>query len=500
MDRNSSPVRDYMLNRNKDRTYLYFFYLLALSCKVPTLNQAGDGYSDAFRQTVLFRCIIGETCRFPSLNATGDGQGTTEQSSSTSLPTIVSLSSSSGVEDDSLTISGTNFSTNASENVVTFSGGVSATATSSSQTSLTVTVPVGAKSGTIAVRTNIGSVTSSTSYTVYRYFVYVPAGTSMEIYKLNLTNGNLTAVSGSPFANIPLGFFHPTGKFMYASTGVGGANNVRRYTIDGTTGIISTSNITFGTADNYPTYFDFHPSGKFLYAPNYNTGNVSAFSIDSSTGDLTKINDFGSSCGCLNQSQIKITPDGKYLYVSVNVTDGIAQFSINQTTGALTIIGTLALASTGIDGILVNPASTSVFAIAASTNQVISTSINQATGGLSTFGNYASATGNLRGAMHPSGNFLYTVNITSVPRVLAKWNVASDGSLSGLTTLGFGSNLQYVNIDPTGRYAFVNNGGTNNFYEISIDQTTGDPTLLNGGAPFVTSGTPGLIFPIRIPQ
>jgi protocatechuate 3,4-dioxygenase beta subunit len=87
----------------------------------------------------------------------------TTASSSTSLS--ITGFTSSGAVGSSITITGTNFSTTASENTVTING-VTATVTAATSTQLTVTVPEGATSGVIAVTVAGVTVTTSSSFTV----------------------------------------------------------------------------------------------------------------------------------------------------------------------------------------------------------------------------------------------------------------------------------------------------------------------------------------------
>ena len=78
---------------------------------------------------------------------------------------ILNFTPKSGPVGTTVTISGTGYSTTASQNTVTFNG-IPATVTSASLTQLVVTVPSGATTGPIAVTTPTGSATSSTSFTV----------------------------------------------------------------------------------------------------------------------------------------------------------------------------------------------------------------------------------------------------------------------------------------------------------------------------------------------
>ncbi|WP_232346258.1 IPT/TIG domain-containing protein [Cupriavidus sp. USMAA2-4] len=82
-----------------------------------------------------------------------------------SAVTILGFSPQGGVAGTSVTISGSGFSTTASQNTVQFSG-TTATVLSASATQLVVQVPVGATTGPISVASPNGSVTSSSSFTI----------------------------------------------------------------------------------------------------------------------------------------------------------------------------------------------------------------------------------------------------------------------------------------------------------------------------------------------
>jgi YD repeat-containing protein len=82
-----------------------------------------------------------------------------------SQASVVTFDPVSGHVGASVTISGTGFSSTASQNTVTFNG-TTATVTSASSTQLVVTVPTGATTGPIHVTAPGGSATSSSPFTV----------------------------------------------------------------------------------------------------------------------------------------------------------------------------------------------------------------------------------------------------------------------------------------------------------------------------------------------
>jgi len=83
----------------------------------------------------------------------------------TPSPSITSFTPASGVVGTTVIIIGTNFSTTAASNTVTFNG-TAATVTAASATQLTVTVPTGATTGKIVVTVNSVTATSSSDFTV----------------------------------------------------------------------------------------------------------------------------------------------------------------------------------------------------------------------------------------------------------------------------------------------------------------------------------------------
>ena len=81
-------------------------------------------------------------------------------------PTITAFAPRSGLVGSSVTITGTNFSTTASENTVTFHDGIQADVTGATTTKLTVMVPNGAEKGKIRVEVNDKSAASRSDFTV----------------------------------------------------------------------------------------------------------------------------------------------------------------------------------------------------------------------------------------------------------------------------------------------------------------------------------------------
>ncbi len=84
-------------------------------------------------------------------------------------PTITSFTPTDGAVEESVTITGTNFSATAASNIVLFNG-TAAVVTASTTTSITTTVPAGATTGTITVTVGTQKATSATSFRVDALF------------------------------------------------------------------------------------------------------------------------------------------------------------------------------------------------------------------------------------------------------------------------------------------------------------------------------------------
>ncbi|UII35053.1 DUF3500 domain-containing protein [Fulvivirga ulvae] len=111
----------------------------------------------------IFTLVVGVVCCFAIglLTSCGDDDDVSEASS----VTISGFSPTSGAVGTVVTITGTNFSSTASDNTVSFNG-TAAQVDAAASTQLTVAVPAGATTGTITVTVNGEAATSDDDFTV----------------------------------------------------------------------------------------------------------------------------------------------------------------------------------------------------------------------------------------------------------------------------------------------------------------------------------------------
>jgi 6-phosphogluconolactonase len=157
-------------------------------------------------------------------------------------------------------------------------------------------------------------------------------------YSVDGASGVLTQLPGSPF--IPAGMFfnsklvvHPSGNFLYMADM--DADGVRVFPIvaDGSLGSeITGSPFASGAG---PRGIALDPSGKFAFVPNEGDLNVTAFSVNSTTGALTLAGNADTGNG---PSAVTLDSSGRFLHVT-NYWDGnVSTYKVDATTGALTPI------------------------------------------------------------------------------------------------------------------------------------------------------------------
>ena len=144
------------------------------------------------------------------------------------------------------------------------------------------------------------------------------------------------------------------GKFAYVANAgsCGAAGYVSMYTINPTTGALTSTGPPVSAQDDGTDSVTVDPSGKFAYVANFgdgisSDGSVVMYSINATTGALTSTGAISGDCeldGLCHPVSMVVDPSGKFAYVTYGAFDSkiVAMYSIDATTGALTSIGTIA--------------------------------------------------------------------------------------------------------------------------------------------------------------
>ncbi len=178
-------------------------------------------------------------------------------------------------------------------------------------------------------------------------------GAGLQVFDLDSAGrltGTPTAVDTGSAASNGTWTVHvgPSAKFLFAIRSDLTASDVLSYPINAA-GDLGTP--TTGTANVIAFGGAIDPTEQYFYVANSGSNNITAFSINATTGALTKINDFTTGTA---PSGLQVDPSGRFLFV-VNRGDGtISGFSITSATGALTAVsGAAGTVGTGTSPIAV---------------------------------------------------------------------------------------------------------------------------------------------------
>jgi 6-phosphogluconolactonase len=285
------------------------------------------------------------------------------------------------------------------------------------------------------------------------HYVYaaVPAASQLAVFREDPYSGVLTQLQESPYT-VGSGAYsvviHPSGKFLYVANPGQGENDVSLFDInsDGTVSEV-TPRTPVGTQ---PFLLAMDPAGKYLYCANALSNDISAFSIDASSGVLTAVT--GSPFQIrLSVKSMQLSPSGNFLYVSApsSPTGIIAVFSV--TAGVLSsspIVGGLTFTADN------DPASI---------------------------------------AIDPKGSYLYAAN--SAANSISIYSIASSGLLTEVPQSPLADAFQHpisLVLDSTGSYLYAANQGSNNVATYSITSGTGFPVEVTD-SPFATETEPSFL-------
>ena len=327
-----------------------------------------------------------------------------------------------------------------------------------------------------------------------------PGGGSSNTSTFTITSGGVGAKS--------IAVDQHSGKFAYvANEGCGDSafGNVSMYTIDPTTGALASIGPPVASHDEGAHSVTVDPLGKFAYVANWGegdtAGSISMYTINATTGTLTSTGTIDAPCapppspGSCAPWSVVVDPSGKYVYVANEggfAPTSVSMYTINATSGVLTFTGTIAAGPRAIS-VTVDP--TGKFAYVTtesdppgSAGNVSMYTINAATGALTSIGTVAAGTNPISVAVDPTGKFAYVANSGSNNVSMYTIN-ATTGALTstGAIDAGTGPTSVTVDPDPAGKFAYVANSGSNNVSMYTINATTGALTSIGtiaaGSAP-----------------
>jgi len=189
--------------------------------------------------------------------------------------------------------------------------------------------------------TNTSRTVQGTGFAVYKNFIYTGNDTHIGVSELDLTNGILKPLQWESisFRNQSVAIT-PNYKFLYSvntvSNGEWGSLEGFSTDFNGAITPVPSSPITFS---QWYTLWDVkvHPNGLYVYASNSSADEIRVYSINQTTGELTSIQNYTATdsqcCYALGMH-----PSGNYLYATggSSVPGDISNFLIDSGTGLIT--------------------------------------------------------------------------------------------------------------------------------------------------------------------
>jgi len=178
-------------------------------------------------------------------------------------------------------------------------------------------------------------------------FLYAVSERSGNLYEFSIdASGALHSLASSP-VSISLGttasraiVIDPSGKFLFVSNEDSTADNLYVFTRDLNAGTLTPPAAPVAI-ERGAHAITTDPGGKFVLLASSGSstqfGNLSVFSLDSTTGALTAVANSPFPTG-VDPSSVVLDPSGKFAYTANTADSTISAFSLNSATGALTPI------------------------------------------------------------------------------------------------------------------------------------------------------------------
>jgi 6-phosphogluconolactonase (cycloisomerase 2 family) len=297
----------------------------------------------------------------------------------------------------------------------------------------------------------------------------------------------------------------PSGQYVYFSSSFvsNSGNNVWGFSINSTTGELRSLPAGPFSAGSYGS-LTVDPAGKFLYLLNQclSCGTITAYAIDAATGNLAQLKSVrtrGVAAMAVSAGSGPITYTTKYAYVANNSGNTISAYSVSSATGGLTKVLGSPFAAGSAPTVAADPLGKFLYAVDAGGGAISALTIDQTSGVLSAVPGSPFAGGSLMlpgsMAIDPTGELAYVTNGSPSSNTVAGF--AIDRTSGALTTIWSsyitGSAPSRARVESTGRFLYVTNSLSNNVSAFSVDNHYGVITPI-AGSPFTVGTDPlGLV-------
>jgi 6-phosphogluconolactonase (cycloisomerase 2 family) len=318
-------------------------------------------------------------------------------------------------------------------------------------------------------------------------------------YAIDRGSGTLSEIIGSPFptggAPSTIGL-DPMNRFAYVTNQGSFPSNgdISAYSIDTSTGVLAAVPGSPFQTTQLPQAIAIDSTGRFAYhtfgGVRPDNGVVVGFAINPETGELVPVPGSPFSAGS-GPFALTIDPTGRFVFVAHNSPSGsVSGFTIDSATGSLSPIpGSPFAAGDSSSSVVVDPLGRFAY-VANQGGSVSAFSIDTATGALTQIPGspFPAERFAIAITLDPTGQFAYVANHVLGPSTVSAFVVDDvTGALSPVPGSPFqaGEGPRAVTVEPMGQFLYVANGFSGNVSGYSIDSVTGAlvPVL---GSPFTT--------------
>jgi 6-phosphogluconolactonase len=263
-------------------------------------------------------------------------------------------------------------------------------------------------------------------------------------------------VAASGCGNGPAAAMGSTPKATFAYTTNSQTGNLSGYTVDPTSGELTPlPGFPIPSGVN-PTFVIHDPSDRFAIVADIAADVIRVYAIDSSTGMLTEVPPSPYPAGEEPRS-LAIDPTGRFVYVASQMLNSVGAFSISSG-GVLTQLPGSPFATGGTSGfgccVIIDPAGK--FAYVEDSNNVYSFGINASSGALTLISTVLGPTQGRGLALDPAGTFLYAVGAgTNYVESFAINSITGAISPSTASPLVLQDGAFTISITPSGQFAYT---------------------------------------------
>jgi 6-phosphogluconolactonase len=268
-----------------------------------------------------------------------------------------------------------------------------------------------------------------------------------------------------------------SGEFLYIANS--GSANISAYIVDTSTGeLVTIPGSPFGGTGS-PWSVAIDPSGKFAYATGYyeNTG-INGYAIDPGTGALSPLPGSPFPTFSLGNIIIAIPPSGKFAYVT-STGSLVSIYTVDSMTGALTFEQLSGVEPLSRRYVAIHPSGKFVYLTEENAPTVSGYAVDPNTGALTPVPGSPFGVGGLEGealAIDPSGNFLYV----STGGQISEFRVdLSTGALTSIPGPSIIDSVQQLAVSPAGSFLYAARSGVG-ISGYTIDPTSGSLSLIPG--------------------